>query len=444
MSLRVRLLAVVAATFAIVVIGSVYAAHLSTSHELRAETDRFLLQRARDPGLRAFAGGGPRRDFGPRDRQGLPPFAEPDALVQVIGRDGSVALSSDPGLPIDDHDRAIAQQQGATRFRDINVNGRQYRMLTASLGDDGAVQIARDITDTNDVISTLDVRLVLIALIGTGIAALLAWVIARRIVRPVEDLTRAAERVAATQDLTYTIDVDRNDEIGRLATSFNTMLVALRTSRDQQRRLIMDASHELRTPLTAMRTNIDVLRRNTDLSDAERGQLVDDVERELSELSDLFAELVDLATDTRAEEPVQTVSLDAVVAPVVERFRRRTGRSIDFDVHEPATLDVRVSALERAVSNLVDNACKFSPPDAPVEVRVAGTSIDVCDHGPGISAEDRAHVFDRFYRSVDARGLPGSGLGLSIVRQIVDLHHGTIDLRPREGGGTIARINLSP
>jgi two-component system sensor histidine kinase MprB len=103
---------------------------------------------------------------------------------------------------------------------------------------------------------------------------------------------------------------------------------------------------------------------------------------------------------------------------------------------------VRAGALDRAVSNLIDNACKFSPDDAPVDVTVDGRTVEVADHGPGISADDRAHVFDRFYRSATARTKTGSGLGLAIVQQIVAMHGGTVELHAREGGGTVARLTL--
>src|SRR5262249_1821156 len=160
----------------------------------------------------------------------------------------------------DAQDLAVANGRQQHRFRTARVGDDDFRILTTHV-DGGAAQIARNVGDVNDVLSSLDWRLVSIALAGTAFAALLAWIIARRLVRPVEELPHGTEPVPTTQDLTEPISIERRDELGRLASSFNTMLVALRNSRDQQKRLVMDASHELRTPLTALRTNIEVLKR---------------------------------------------------------------------------------------------------------------------------------------------------------------------------------------
>jgi two-component system sensor histidine kinase MprB len=204
----------------------------------------------------------------------------------------------------------------------------------------------------------------------------------------------------------------------------------------------MDASHELRTPLTALRTNIELLQRADTFDEAQRIELVDAAQVELEELGDLVTELVDLATDVRAEEPAQAVDLGDLVEGVVERERRRSGRTITFSRANAETVNVRASAIDRAVHNLLNNACKFSGADTPIEVDVTGGAIEIRDRGVGIAEEERALVFDRFYRATAARSQPGSGLGLSIVQQIVGLHHGTVELRPRAGGGTIATISL--
>jgi two-component system sensor histidine kinase MprB len=175
---------------------------------------------------------------------------------------------------------------------------------------------------------------------------------------------------------------------------------------------------------------------------AAQRELVDAAQIELAELGDLVAELVDLATDARAEEPATRVDLGDLVEQVVERERRRSGRTITLTRETAGTLDVRVAAIDRAVHNLVNNACKFSPADTSIDVEVNGTVIEIRDRGVGIAADERALVFDRFYRATTARSQPGSGLGLAIVHQIAELHRGTIELLERPGGGTIARLTL--
>jgi two-component system sensor histidine kinase MprB len=219
------------------------------------------------------------------------------------------------------------------------------------------------------------------------------------------------------------------------------MLGALATSREQQRRLVEDAGHELRTPLTALRTDIGLLRRAPDYDPVKREALVANIESEVVELADLVSELVGLATDTHSNEAAVDLDLADVVAEAVERGRRRTGRTIELEAR-PSPVRGQAGQLERAVDNLLGNAHKFSPPVAPIEVVVGGGSVAVRDHGPGIPADERARVFDRFYRSAAARSAAGSGLGLAIVAQIVQQHGGTTWVGDAPGGGAEVGFRL--
>jgi two-component system, OmpR family, sensor histidine kinase MprB len=277
MNLRLRLTLLVSVTFALVVVGCTYAAHVSASRQLRSETDQFLLQRStrftHTPPSQ-FPENGSDGDEG--GAGGGPPLADPDAVTQILNAQGRVtsSIAGQPALPIDERDQQLAEQGGHDRFHDVTISNVPYRVLTAAIPGGGAVQIARDVDGDDDVLASLDSRLLLIALAGTIVAASLAWAIARRTVRPIEELTLTATYVAETQDLANSIKIDRRDELGRLASSFNTMLDALHTSREQQKRLVLDASHELRTPLTALRTNIDLLRRAHTFDDAQRAELL--------------------------------------------------------------------------------------------------------------------------------------------------------------------------
>ena len=446
MSLRLRLALVVAVTFALVVIGCTYAAHVSTSRQLGTETDDFLLQRA-ERFTRTPPGGfrlGPQRPGGGFFGREGPALADPDALTQILTSSGSLAsyITGQPELPVDATDKAIAREGSGARFRNVDLDGDPYRVLTVALPGGGAAQIARSVEESEELLASLDTRLRLIALAGTLVAATLAWFIARRMVRPIEELTESTALVATTKEFDHPITVSRNDEIGRLAASFNRMLDALRTSREQQRRLVMDASHELRTPLTALRTNVDLLRRAHSFDQAQRDELLGATDVELRELTDLVSELVELATDTRSEEVVQPVDLGELVDRVAARQQRRTGRTVTVAKEAPAVVDGRVTLLERAVTNLVDNALKFSPATSTVDVVARGASVEVLDRGSGIPDEDLPHVFDRFYRATSARQVQGSGLGLAIVEQIAELHAGTVTLAARPGGGIVARLTL--
>ena len=305
-----------------------------------------------------------------------------------------------------------------------------------------ALQIARPLDEVDGVLDRLRWILLAIALGGSALAALLGLGVAQSALVPTRRLTEAAEDITATHDLRRRVDTDRKDELGRLAVAFNTMLGALEDSVEAQRRLVSDASHELRTPLTSLRTNVELLGKTDALPADERRQLLEDVDAELDELSRLIADVVDLARDGEPERIEEDVRLDQLVADAVDRARRRAPE-ITFET----TLDESVvhgsrERLHRAVSNLLDNAVKWSPDGGAVEVRVADAVVSIRDHGPGIAEDDLPKVFDRFYRAADARGLPGSGLGLAIVRQVADSHGGSVSAARADGGGTIVRLQL--
>jgi two-component system, OmpR family, sensor histidine kinase MprB len=220
------------------------------------------------------------------------------------------------------------------------------------------------------------------------------------------------------------------------------MLGALEDSARAQRQLVSDASHELRTPLTSLRTNIEVLARDEALPEGDREALLRDVTEQLTEMTALIAELVELARGDQAPADPEDVRLDLVTAEAIERTRRnRPGVTINSTLEESLVRGVPAT-IERAISNLLDNAAKWSPPGGEVDVRVDGGDVVVRDHGPGIDADDLPFVFDRFYRAPSARGMPGSGLGLAIVRQVAESHGGTVTAEPAEGGGTRMTLSL--
>ena len=259
---------------------------------------------------------------------------------------------------------------------------------------------------------------------------------------PVQRLTRTAEEVSETRDLSRRIEASGTDELSRLAATFNTMLGALEDSARAQRQLVSDASHELRTPLTSLRTNIEVLARDQAMPAADREQLLRDVTEQLTEMTALIAELVELARGDQAPAEPEDVRLDLVAADAIERTRRnRPGVSFKPELEESLIRGVPAT-VERAVSNLLDNAAKWSPPGGEVEVTVRDGELTVRDHGPGIDEADLPFVFDRFYRAPSARGMPGSGLGLAIVRQVAEAHGGTVVADRADGGGTLMRLTL--
>jgi len=328
------------------------------------------------------------------------------------------------------------------------TNGEPYRVASVPTGISGVVvQIGYPLTAVDNTLAFLRLMLLLVAVGGVAVATGLGWAVGRASIRPVEDLTLAAEHVAATQDLSATIDDEGNDELARLARSFNAMLAALAFSRRQQTQLVSDAGHELRTPLTSLRTNIEVLMRTKDLPSADRAELLADVDAQLKELTTLVGDLVDMARqDERPDAEPEAVPFNEIVERAVERAHRRA-QSVHFDVSlQSGEVRAQPALLERAVMNVLDNAAKWSPPGGRVGVTLEANSawhLTVTDQGPGIAPEDLPHIFERFYRAESARSMPGSGLGLAIVRNVVASHGGSIDVTsPSAGGGTRVDIML--
>ncbi|MFE0730773.1 sensor histidine kinase [Streptomyces antibioticus] len=368
--------------------------------------------------------------------------------VQVLAADGSVVDGGNPGLPVVAADRRIAAAATAGEMavhKDVDVGSDVYRVATVALGGGrGAVQVAQEFSDTEDLLRALQQRtLVLMAAVVTA-AGLFGWWLARRITHRLVILTAAAEDVARTRRLGVQVPVTGQDEVGRLGRAFDRMLGRLAQSEEDQRRLVQDAGHELRTPLTSLRTNISLLRRIDELPPDTRDELVADLTQEARELTDLVNELVDLAAGQSDTEPPRTLDLADLAEEVAAAVRRRTGRPIVVRASGDTTTDGRPQMLQRALSNLVENATKFDREGRePVEIAVKGPArpgvvrVEVLDRGPGIAETDLTRVFDRFYRAADARSLPGSGLGLSIVREVALSHGGAPFAVRREGGGTV-------
>src|SRR5947209_1620607 len=437
MSFRVRLtLLCVLAVAATVVLASVVS-YFAVSNRLHDQTDNSL--RANATRLAKL----------PNAEIALPYFNLPTPsardYLRVTAADGTSKIPPDQPMAIPLRQVDVAIARGAVRFglRDAVVNGRHLRVASATAPDGRSVQFAKNVDDVDATITDLGTTLLIVGGLSICVAALLALFVARASLRPVTRLTRAAERVATTQDLAASIDVRRRDELGRLASSLNAMLAALDTSREQQRELIRDASHELQTPLTSLRTNVEVLAGRPGMPETERRRLLADVSQQVAELTALMDNLVELArdTDTPTEETAE-IDLDRLVTDAVDRARLRAPDvTIELDL-EPTRVEGRRHQLERAIVNVLDNACKWSPPAGQVDVRLRNGTITVRDHGAGIDPEDLPRVFDSFYRAPAARAMPGSGLGLAIVRRVVDAHGGNVALEPAPGGGTIARVHL--
>ena len=445
MSFRTRLALVAAAAVGIAVVVASIVVYVVVHNELLGEVDRALTHRYEEIAT------GPGIDI----REGYlhvegPPASQQSDYVQAVPAAGRAFVQ--PGaafaLPPNSHDRATARGGHDVYFSDREVDGTEYRVLTFPGNPGYAVQIFRPLSEVSRTLHRITLFLIFIAVGGMGVAAALGLLVARTALAPVRRLTATTEAITETRDLSQRIESTgtSNDELERLATSFNTMLGALEDSNRAQRQLVADASHELRTPLTSLRTNIEVLVRADQMAPEERERLLDDVVEQIGEMTALIGELIELARESRPDmvvEPAGEVRLDLLTADAVERTRRNRP-SVEFKTRlEESLVHGPPSAIERAIANLLDNAAKWSPPGGPVEVLVRDGEVIVRDHGPGIAEEDLPYVFDRFYRSRDARGMPGSGLGLAIVKQVAESHGGSVVAEQPPDGGTVMRLRLN-
>ena len=474
MSFRRRITLVSAAAVAVAVLLASLLTYLLTSNQLHSQVDSQLSSRAdslkfvaRNPSPRArgslldlIKGQDSDQAQSPSTSTGqgatplgnLPPRpGQVRGYQQLVDASGHVLFRSSGNitLPVDASTREVAAHPGHRFFTDARVNGLHVRILAEYIAPGRAVQVAQQLTEVDTLLRRLRLILALLDIGGIALAALLGRLVAGAAVRPLRRLTQATEHVALTQDLSGRIESVGEDELGRLARSFNAMLDALERSMSAldasvhaQRQLVADASHELRTPVTSLRTNIEILQQAQDMELDERQRLLADVVEQIGELTLLMNDLIELARGEERSTDTEDIRFDVLVGDVADRTRRNSPETPLLLELEPTLLAGVSARLERAVANLLDNAVKYSPSGKPVEIELAGGELTVRDHGSGISAQDLAHVFDRFYRGAESRGRPGSGLGLAIVRQVVRQHGGTVTAERAPGGGTLMRVRL--
>lgn len=378
----------------------------------------------------------------------------PRTLVSVVNAQGFVRTpaSQQEELPRSPQEIVVARLQSETSQRTVLAsNDIEYRAVSvpfAVVGEGSvtyyAVTYASPIESVHATLDALRNAMLISGLLGVVAATAVALWTARTVLAPVKRLSTAVKNVTQTDQLNP-IRIYGRDDLGELTQSFNTMLKSLQQSREQQRQLIADAGHELRTPLTSMRTNVELLvadEHSGMLPEGARSQILNDVSAQLGEFTALVGDLVALTRDDHLQRPHQPVSLDDVVMASVARAQRR-GPGIIFDVEtDQSEVMGDASTLERAITNLLDNAVKFSPTGGTITVRVQEGVLTVADQGPGIEEEDLPHIFDRFFRSDRARNTPGTGLGLSIVAHTLDAHGGTIRASNRPEGGAEFTMKL--
>jgi two-component system, OmpR family, sensor histidine kinase MprB len=415
-SFRQRLMVLTAVAIAATVAGASVAVWVVAKHELYAQLDQTLGQQVSQAG----------------------PFGGGDLTV-IVHPDGSQSGFLAGALPVTDRVMSVVNGRADGYFTDIRVKKVALRELVAPRRGGGAVLSIQPLQPTQHALSRIRFWILLVGGIGIAAAAALAALVGTAALRPVRRLTAAAERVAATGNLSERVEGEGSDELGRLAARFNAMLVALEESVGRQRRLVADASHELRTPLTSVRTNVDLLREGK-LPPDEQQRALAEASVELDALTTLLSDLVELARGEERKLRIEEVQLDELVGGAVDRAKARAPQITFLSSLSPTLVRADPLLLERAVSNLLDNAVKWSPDGGPVEVTVRNGEVVVADHGPGIAEADIPRVFDRFYRAAAARAKPGAGLGLAIVREAAEAHGGRASVESTAGG---ARFKLT-
>ncbi|PHQ50915.1 two-component sensor histidine kinase [Streptomyces cinnamoneus] len=445
--MRARLALVTSAAVALVALGVLAAAYVVIRYELVRQLDLQLKQQAQLIAMQSRGGA----DTGVLGDECV--WRAAPACAQVVRADPAAPGQRGLVLPVTGATRRVAAGSLGAYYSDIRHDGHPMRMLTTPLpGREGrALQVAARSDTVDQGVSQAGRYLGAVGAVGVLLAAALGYLASRTSLRPVTRLTATAERIAATRDPAHRIELPpyearRKDEITRLATSFNTMLGELQEAVAAQRRLVADASHELRTPLTALRTNSELLARAERLTPAQRERAAEALGRQLREVTGMVNDLIELARDEEPRPLVEQVRLDLLAERCVAAARGHWPGTVFTADLAAATVHGVPARLARLLSNLLDNAAKFSPAGAVVEVRLERADgfldLTVRDHGPGISDEDLPHVFDRFYRSRQARALPGSGLGLAMARQIAHAHGARLTAEQAGTGGARFRLRL--
>jgi two-component system sensor histidine kinase MprB len=421
---RSRVIAATVAAAALAVVLACFASFLTTRDAILTSVDRSLIQSSQRP----ITGDG-------SDDHILGSFNE---LVLANGQTIPTA-----GVPIDATILSYAKGKTGQLLRTVQISNQSYRELIIELPANSLVTCSTglcqvkttsaeifviNVTGQVDELKNLVRTLLLVAAGGLLLALALGVLLARAALRPLEEVTNEIETITETNDMKYRIEEGDADELGRLRRVFNRLLSSVESSQILQRQLVLDASHELRTPLTSLRTNAQVLSRANELDPDDLRQLTNDMVAQVDELAALVTDLGELARGERSEGAIVELRLDECVDECVDTARtyaRIKDITIDATV-EPSTVQGRRDRLVRAISNLLTNAVKFTPNGGQIHVASFDGTVTVSDSGPGINDDDLPYVFDRFWRSASSRSLPGSGLGLSIVAQVVAEFEGTV------------------
>jgi two-component system, OmpR family, sensor histidine kinase MprB len=465
MSLRTRMVLVAGVAVAIAVVAVAVASYAGTRSDLQGQIDQQLQSLVKQPlaniGMGPGGPGSPLPQSGPHqpsrinngdpddglglDRLPKQAFGGPSGAFTFF-KSGGGTYSVGYEIPATSAIEAVARSGHGQFYTDMRVEGTHIRVLVTGIGPRGALAVALPLTTVDNALRNQLVLLLVIGGAGVLLAALLGIAVAGTALAPIARFTRQTESIAANPERIEheRLDVIGSDELARLALTFNRTLDALESSVQAQRNLVADASHELRTPIATIRANLQLMRDEALLSPEDRAALRADVIEELDELTALVGDVVELARGSKPSGEPGDVRVDEIVRDAIERARRRAPGLTFQQVIEPTLGRGEADRIARAVTNLLDNAAKWSPQGGVVEVRLHDGTLTVRDHGPGFKEEDLPYVFDRFHRAREARSKPGSGLGLAIVRQAAEAHDGFVEAANAPDGGAVLRVGFGP
>lgn len=444
-SFRSRLAVLTSTAVALVIVGIALVTYIGAEHIVFQSIDNTLIKQSVNAIGEAESSGNPlvRNDFY-------------GSIAWIVEAGGSA--QGDP-LPVTTEVRRVAASGRGTYFTTVDPHGvpeREIVMAVPSgltvegvngpfpLRSGGALQLTTPLQEVDRELGLLRIGIVVAALIGIGAAVAIGLLVARRAMRPLDELTESIEHISTSIEDAERLSPESDDELGKLRRAFNRLLKAVDSSRSAQRQLVLDASHELRTPITSLRTNIEILPRVAELPEDDQQLIFRDMLSEVGELTNLVGNLTELVRGEQHPSPAVDFALHEVVMNSIASVTPY-GHTREIEIRAIVTkcsVSGHPDKVGTAVSNLLSNAIKWGPIGSLVEVTCFDGVVSVRDEGPGISSEDLPHIFDRFYRSSASRALPGSGLGLAIVAQAVQGDGGTVAVANRETGGSEFVISL--
>jgi len=422
---RIALMAALSILLAVAVAGALVQVELSS--QLRSQLDSTLRSRAADIAQISAATPALLTQPGVFDAS----LSDGGLVVEVFDRHGRIVARSlslqGQTLPV----AALAARvvrSGRPGYTGAQLDGQDMRVYAAPLSAigggpaaGGAVLVGGSTEQVDDTLRRVRELTILAGLLAAGLAAPVALLLTRRVLRPLARLARDAAEVRRTADPSRRLaGSDGGDEVAGLTRTLNGMLETLERARESERQFLADASHELRTPLTAARGNAAFLARHG------HDPAAADLEADLARLSELVDGLLATAREDAAGPPTGPVRVDEVV-------RSLAGPDdLLVDTPEPATVLGDGEAIRRAILNLIENGRRYGPPGRPVRVTVAAgpenVVVTVADEGEGLPGVPLEQAVRRFWRGPNATGRPGSGLGLALVAATAQRHGGRLQV----------------